>query len=251
MKVFAVICALVFSASCGVTAPPLTADTYEQYLLASSQLTCEAGLRCCGTLCDPAADASFYQQSARTLHYLAEGLLRYDPRAAAACLAGLADRYAGCDASTVDKPVVAACAKVLIPQSPVGGQCEAGIAACVPGSICVNDRCVALGQLGQGCQPNGSLSCDAGLFCPIQFPYVCTTLFPVGQACPNGIGCAAGAYCTQMQTSYVCTAYARLGEPCSASKLCDPAASLLCLPAGTCQVQPVPRTIREQLCSLR
>jgi len=241
--------ALSFTMGCGVPVPNTAPATYTDYLKASSQLTCAAALGCCGTVCSTTTDAAFYQTAARTLDYIGQGLIGYDATAAQTCLLGLSKRYAMCDAPAISLPVPPACTQVLLPKSPVGGPCEAGVSACVPDSFCRVGRCVAAGQLGMSCTTSQGGSCAGGLFCSSS-TFTCMLTIAAGQTCTGAIPCVAGTYCGGT-LPLSCMPYGQTGQACSDTKPCDPTASLVCSAAGTCQPPLVAQTIREQLCALK
>jgi hypothetical protein len=236
--------------SCGVSAPTAAVSTYADYLKAINQITCEATLRCCGTLCSDAKDATFYTTAARTQDYIAAGLLAFNSQAAQDCVTGAGQRYSMCDATIASQPPPMACSNVLTPKSPAGGQCETGIPACVPNTLCQNGVCVAEGVAGQACVGGNPAACGSGLFCDTT-KALCAPIVMEGGVCASGFGCVTGTYCHPMPPGMpTCVAYSQQGQACAAGMPCDPTASLVCM-AGTCQALPVPLTFRDQLCGLK
>lgn len=244
MRFPGLLCAALFTLACGVQAQSTTPETYSDYLKQNNQVVCEARLRCCGTVCSDAADASYLKLISRTLEYLELGLVKYDSAAATTCLSSLAARYTSCDTAVLELPALMSCDKVLVPAAPIGSMCEAKVPSCTPDAACIGGRCTALLKLGQTCN--------------------------------MGIACASGSYCNTAMSPFVCTAYSQLGETC-VGKQCDPTAGLLCLPTmlcgkpqptgspcmnanqcasgfcdaslTSCQPQTVPLTFSQQLCA--
>lgn len=290
MKRASLLGAALFAASCGVSPSTTSPDTYADFLKLSNQLTCEASLRCCGTVCRPTTDAAFYGASGRAFDYLKAGLLGFNRQAAIDCLAALQVRYTNCDAALYELPATTACSSVLSPQAPIGGMCETGINSCGPSATCNNLSCTVRRTAGQACSPAlSSTPCvNNADICCTTCTGLCSANIPIGQTCLLSSGapaCQSGSFCPP--TVLKCTAYAEFGQPCMDAKLeCNPKSGLACLPAtqtcglpqvndtpctnsaqcmsaycrlpnlpsltqGTCQPQPVPLTVRQQLCQNR
>lgn len=290
MKRASLLGAALFVLSCGVSPATTTPDTYADFLKLSSQLSCEASLRCCGTVCSPTTDAAFYQPSTRAFDYLKAGLLSYDRQAAGDCLAALQTRYTRCDAAISELPPSTACSNVLSPRGSVGSACETGINTCSPDTFCANVSCAVRRTANQSCNANLSTSIclNSSDSCCTACTGVCSAGLAIGQACTNtvnAIACQPGAFCPPGVGK--CTVYAESGQPCTDVMLpCNPRSGLVCLPAsqtcgvpqpndrpctnatqcmsaycllpnfpsttqGTCQPQPVPLTVRQQLCQPR
>ena len=290
MKRASLLGAALFALSCGVSPSTTTPDTYADFLKLSSQLSCEARLRCCGTVCNPTTDAAFYMTSLRVFDYLNAGLLGYNRDAAVDCLAALQTRYASCDAAIYELPPTTVCSNVLAPQASIGGMCETGINSCGPNAVCSNVSCTVRRTTGQPCSPALSTTpcVNAADSCCTTCTGVCSANIPIGQTCilnNSASVCQSGSFCPP--TVLKCTAYAEFGQPCMDVKLeCNPKSGLVCLPAnqtcglpqangsfctssaqcmsaycqlpslpspsqGTCQPQPAPMTVRQQLCQTR
>ena len=280
------LCAAVFCLSCSVEPATTTPNSYADFLKLANQLTCEASLRCCGSLCTPTTDAAFFRPRARELTFLNVGLFEYDRSAASECLAALQQRYTNCYAALPGLLPNTACGRVLVPSAPVGSVCETGVNPCGPGSTCVSTSCAIRRAANESCPSSTPTACagdqDSCCFACTGF---CAAMVPIGQTCSNNSQmpqCQAGAFC--LTTTARCTAYAESGQPCNATAIpCDPRAGLLCLPAsqtcgppqpngaactdgsqctstycslpsypaptqGTCQPHPAPLTVRAQLC---
>lgn len=280
------LCAVVLCLACNLEPATTTPATYADFLKLSSQLTCEASLRCCGSLCTPTTDAAFFRPRARAFTYLNAGLFEYDRQAAIECLAALQQRYTSCDAALPGLPPNTACGRVLVPKAPVGSVCETGLNPCDSGSICVNASCTIRRTATESCvslTPTECLSDQDS--CCLACTGLCAAALPIGQACTNNnpaVQCQAGAFCPSLAAK--CTAYAESGQTCSATTLpCNPRSGLSCLPGsqlcgppqpdgatctsgtqcasthcllpnypaltqGTCQPHPAPLTVRAQLC---
>ncbi len=275
------LCAAAFSAGCGVQASATTSnpDTLEAYYRVDNQLTCEARERCCGTTCSTATDSTFYRNATRTLEFVSQGLLRYDPAAAADCLAFRSGYYSTCDKPVFQLPKTpASCGKILVPNTPAGGQCDNSIGNCVAETVCTAGTCIALPAVGQTCGLSGP-PCVSTAYCEVA-TNTCRALPSSGQSCAmSGFACAKGFYCDAV--TRLCTANGQSGQACSGSKPCDDTAGLICLsnstcglpqPDGapcssathcqsgrcsgviagsTCQPQLAPTTLRQQFCGLR
>lgn len=282
------ICAVLFCLSCDVEPATTTPETYADFLKLSSQLSCEASLRCCGTVCTPKSDAEFYLANPRASAYLSAGLLAYDRQAAVDCLTAMQQRYTSCDAAIPSLPPNTACTKVLTPQATQGGRCETGLNTCSANLTCnnVSTTCTLRRFEGESCTSTSTVCATERDSCCQACSGLCSTLFPVGTACTVGYGVpqCQGGFC--QSTTNRCVAYAQAGQPCTPTTLlCNPAANLVCLPSttcgmaqqngatctdatqcvsaycfqpnlgtssqGTCQPQPAPITVREQLCASR
>src|SRR5262249_7615822 len=139
-------------------------DTYADFLRLSSQLGCEASLRCCGTVCTPPVDAAFYNPSMRSLAYLDAGLFAYDAQAAIDCLTAMQQRYASCDAAIPTLPPNTACSKVLRPKAAIGGRCETGINTCAADAVCLAvSNCSLRKRSDESCGTSGTPYCQSEL----------------------------------------------------------------------------------------
>ena len=275
------LCAAALSPGCGVQASSTTSnpDTLEAYLRVDNQLTCEARERCCGTTCSTGTDATYYKTAARTLDFVNLGLLRYDAAAASDCLAARAKYYSACDTPVIQLPKIpASCGKILVPNTPAGGQCDSTIGNCVAETVCTAGTCIALPAVGQTCATTGQPCVSTG-YCEVATS-TCRALPGNGQSCAmSGFACSKGFYCDSV--TRLCTANGQSGQACSGAKPCDDTANLICLsnstcglpqPDGapctsaihcqsgrcsgvvagsTCQPQLAPQTLRQQFCSLR
>jgi hypothetical protein len=278
--------AAVFCLACNIEPATTTPATYADFLKLSSQLTCEASLRCCGSLCTLTTDAAFFRPRARAFTYLNAGLFGYDRPAAVECLAALQQRYTSCDAALPGLPPSIACDGVLIPQAPVGSVCETGVNPCGPGSTCVNTSCTIRRTATESCASATTTQCLSDEdSCCLACTGFCAATLPIGQVCTNtnpAAQCQAGAFCSSSVAK--CTAYAESGQTCSAATMpCNPRSGLRCLAGsqtcgppqpdgavctdgtqcasthcllpnypgitqGTCQPHPAPLTVRAQLC---
>lgn len=275
------LCAAAVSSGCGVavTASSTNPDTYEGYLKANGQLACEAAERCCGTTCGTGSDMNFFKSSTRRLEFIAQGLLRFDPAAAAACLAYNSQRLSVCDKPLFQLPKQpTACDKIIVPNTQAGGMCDNMIGNCVAETVCTSGTCIALPTVGQPCAVSAP-RCVSTAYCDTAMGSVCRALPSIGQSCAmSPFLCASGSYCDA--TTRLCTGNGQSGQACSGTKPCDTTAGLVCLsnstcglpqPDGspcsspdhcqsercsgiiagsTCQPQLAPRTLRHQLCSL-
>lgn len=277
--------AAAFSVGCGVQASSSSSnpETLEAFFKVSNQLTCEASERCCGTTCSTASDATFYKNTTRTIEFINLGLLRYDPAAAAECLAATSQYYSVCDKPEFQATKLpTACSKYVVPNTQAGGMCETAIGNCVPETLCTSGTCIALPAVSQPCAPLGTNPrCVTTAYCETTvMGSVCRALPASGQSCGvSGGQCATGFYCDG--TTLLCTANGQSGQACSGTKPCDTKAGLVCLsnstcglpqPDGapcssnthcqsvrcsgtiagsTCQPQLSPITIRHRLCNLR
>lgn len=276
------LCAAATSMGCGVsvTASSTSPDSYEGYLKATNQLSCEASERCCGTTCGTGGDMSFYKNSTRTIEFIGLGLLRYDPAAAAECLSWQTQRLSVCDKPTFQLPKQpAACGKVVVPNTQAGGMCDSTIGNCVAETVCRSGTCIATPVVGQACATS-SPQCVSTAYCDVAGGSVCRALPMGGQSCAqSGFQCGTGFYCDSM--TRLCTGNGQSGQACSGNKPCETTLGLVCLsnstcgmpqPDGspctspdhcqsarcsgvttgsTCQPQLSPTTLRHQLCSLR
>lgn len=277
--------ATAFCLSCSIEPAITTPTTYADFLKLSGQIVCEAGLRCCGSLCRPTTDAEFFQQRARMLTYLNAGLFAYDRQAAADCLVARQQRYTSCDAAIPELPSLAVCSRVLSPQAPVGSVCESGVNPCGPGSACVNVSCTLRRLSNEFCPTTSTPECRNDQdSCCMACTGLCAAMIPIGGTClpaSPSTQCQTGSFC--LGTTAKCTAYAMSGQACSAALPCVPNAGLSCLPGsqicgppqpdgatctdgsqcmstycllpnypaltqGTCQTHPSPMTVRAQLC---
>lgn len=270
------------SVGCSVTPASTSPSTMREYLATYNQITCEARLRCCGTVCSDATDDAYYKSYSRLLDYVNEGLLKFDPAAAAACLASYAEYSKTCDTAVVNLPVLSPmCNTILVGNTQAGGQCDTAITPtnCVADTTCTGGTCVAKAKVGEPCL---TVSCVAAAFCDTSLPQpVCKARLAAGQTCTGNAQCQATAYCDNSVLPRVCTDYGKAGQPCSATKLCDTASQLGCLPSQVCggpqndgaactsaaqcksgrcagvapnqvcQPQLSPQTYRDQLCGLR
>lgn len=281
------LCAAIFCLACNIEPATKTPTTYADFLKLSSQLTCEASLRCCGSLCTPTTDAAFFRPSARAFTYLNAGLFEYDRSAAVECLAALRQRYTSCDAPLPGLFLPdTACGRVLIPKAPIGSVCETGVNPCGPGSICVNTSCPIRRTASESCGSATTAECLGDQdSCCLACTGFCAATLPIGMACTSNnpaAQCQAGAFCPSGIAK--CTPYAESGQTCSAATMqCNPRSGLVCLPGsqtcgpprpdgatctdgaqcastycllpnypgvtqGTCQAHPAPLTVRAQLC---
>ncbi len=277
------LCAAAASVGCGVSVTTSTTnpDTYEGYLKAVNQLGCEASERCCGTTCSTSNDMNFLKTSTRALEFISQGLLRYDPAAAAECLAWQSQRLSVCDKPSFQLPKQpTACTKVTVPNTQAGGMCDTTIGNCVAETLCRSGTCIAIPTVGQACSTTFFPPCISTAYCDIVGGNVCRALPSGGQNCAMTNQCATGFYCDSM--TRLCTPNGQSGQACSGTaKPCDTAAGLICLsnstcglpqPDGspctspdhcqsarcsglitgsTCQPQLSPTTLRHQLCGLR
>jgi hypothetical protein len=269
-------------AGCGVsvTTSSTNPDSYEGYLKATSQLSCESQERCCGTTCAVGNDMNFLRNSTRTIEFIGLGLLRYDAAAAAECLSYQTQRLSVCDKPTFQLPKQpAACGKVIVPNTQAGGMCDSTIGNCVAETVCRSGTCIAAPTVGQACATSAPV-CISTAYCDSLGGNVCRALPTGGQACsmPSNL-CATGFYCDG--TTRLCTPNGQSGQACSGVRPCDTTAGLVCLsnstcglpqPDGspctspdhcqsarcsglvagsTCQPQLSPPTLRQQLCGLR
>jgi len=278
------ICAALFFAACDIEPATTNPDTYADFLKLSSQLSCEASLRCCGTACTPTTDFKFYQPNARALAYLDAGLFNYDRQAAISCLDAMKQRYTRCDAAINDLPSNGVCGNLLTPNAPVGGVCDTIRNTCAAGNQCGTSSCTYREPADSSCEPNTVFCTSDQDSCCTYCTGLCYAALAVGATCTPGNTqptCKVGAYCSSTQR---CTLYAELGQACSeASQPCNPKSGLVCLPGdsqcglpqpngstcinashcasgycklpnflmltqGTCQTMPAPITVREQLC---
>lgn len=288
MRPAPLICVVALALGCGIEPAITTPETYTDFLKLSSQLTCEASLRCCGTPCSPSTDAGFYRASARQVDFIAQGLMTYDRQAAIDCLAALKARYTSCDARVNTLPPSTACNSVVLPKAPVGSSCESPVPVCGPDSTCSNNTCtvrqafssacsIAVGyctsqsdtccitcsglgtcvpflKLGQTCSPGSSqMQCAPGTYCPSVAPQVCTAAGEQGQSCSatpaTACNVTKGLVCL---SSLTCGPPQPDGSPCSSNAQCTSGSCFLSqLPmttVGTCQAQIAPPSVRQQLC---
>jgi hypothetical protein len=287
MKRAILICIATASLACGIQPQATTPETYTDFLKLSSQLTCEATLRCCGTLCSPGADAGFYRATPRALDYIAAGQMTYDRQAAVDCLASLQLRYTSCDALVTTLPPSTACSNVLVPKAAAGASCDMSMPVCAPDSVCSNNTCFvrrsltqsclqqlgyctsdsdtcciactgsgncrALAKVGQACTPGSSTTCAPGGYCPTSSPYNCLPSGEQDQTCDPNIAAScnsrSGLVCL---TTLRCGTPRPLDSPCTTSPQC--ASGFCSVPGtttGTCKQPAPPPTVRQQLCPQR
>lgn len=280
--------AAIFAVSCDVEPTTTTPESYVDFLKLSSQLRCEASLRCCGTLCTPKSDAEFYMANPRTMAYLNAGLFAYDRQAAVDCLTALRQRYTSCDAAIPDLPPTTACSKVLRSMATLGGRCETGVNTCSENTYCsnVSSSCTLRRFDGETCVSTNVFCTSESDSCCQSCSGLCTALIPVGGTCTassSAAQCQAGFYCPT--ATLKCTAAVPEGQPCNLTTPCNTAAGFVCINnqicgrpqangasctdgnqcissyclqpnlgtslQGTCQPLPAPLTVREQLCASR
>ncbi len=281
MRLYGFLGLVALSAACGASPASTTPGTLREFLVTANQINCEAKLRCCGTVCSDNSDDAYFKQYSRVQDFVAAGLLRFDPAAASACLSSMVERNKVCDLALTEVPATStSCDKVVLGNAPAGGICEnvSGVSTCAADTTCNGGSCVAKARVGESC---ATLTCVPGSYCDAGMGQpTCKAANPAGQACTSNSQCVTGTFCESV--ARVCTAYSTAGQPCSATKMCDPNVSnLYCLPnnvcggpqsdgapctssnhcksgrcsttgtgTGSCQPHPTPRTYRDSLCSL-
>jgi len=284
MRLFGFFGLALLCGACGVSPANTSPSTYREFVTTANQITCEARLRCCGSVCSDGGDEGWFKNHSRIQDYIAAGLLRYDASAAAACLATEAERNKVCDRALTEVPNSSnSCSLVVVGNAPAGGLCDNpnGISTCSADTFCSGGSggtCMAKAKVGESCT---TVTCVPAAFCDSSMGApTCKARIPAGQACTSSSQCMTGAFCDA--TLRVCTDYSKAGQPCSGTKPCDPLdTNLSCLPSnvcggpqndgasctsgaqcksgrcnrpgtepGTCQPHPTPRTFRDSLCSL-
>ena len=287
MKRAILICTTAAFLACDIQPATTTPETYTDFLKLSSQLSCEATLRCCGTLCSPSADAGFYRATPRALDFIAAGQMTYDKQAAVDCLAALKARYTSCDAVVTSLLPSTACSNVLVPKAAAGTSCDMSLPVCGPDSVCSNNTCTIrkaltqscpnqlgycisdsdtccitctgfgncrpLAKIGQACNPGSNSVCTAGSYCPSVSPFTCLASGEDGQTCDPNIAASCNS-----KSGLVCLSTMRCGtprpvdSPCTNSTHCESGfCSQPTTAPGTCQQPAPPPTVREQLCPQR
>ncbi len=148
-----------------------------------------------------------------------QGLARYDPVAAAACLDALPRTCWTLSDWNLEKWqffATSICRKVFTGAVPPGGACCGGIMCttqmCNVGGSCAPEPLVSLGG---HCDSNANLQCDFDLVCSPEGR--CEGLLPIGASCPDVTWqvCAPPAGCPIAgPTPGICTARPDEGEPC-------------------------------------
>lgn len=247
MKRVLVLLCVIAPLACGVSPRSEAPGSYSEYLKRSSQLTCEARLRCCGTVCGSTEETAVRTTAALLDRYLTRSLVSYDAEAAAACLQAQSQRLSDCDASVEGLPSIAACDRVLIPLNPVGGTCETKVTSCVPEASCIQNRCVARPRVNDAC--TSTVGCSPPAYCNLSTAR-CVPYIESGQPCNTaGAMCNPGANLS-CHPSVVCLPPQPDGAACAntshcISRFCDPVARI-CAPAAP---QTLPMSLREQLCA--
>jgi hypothetical protein len=169
----------------------------------------------CGRVADRATCEAWTTDQAPSISAaVASGKLRYDGKAAAACL----DQYNRADCSVTAQAAPSRCPEVI----------EGNVA---PGGACSNDDQCANGS----CQVNGA--CAAGTCCA----GTCVAdaaAKPIGAACQGSDRCVGDAYCEESATGQgTCRNRLPAGSKCDLGQLCARGSSCL---DGTCR-RPVAR----------
>ena len=170
---------------------------------------------------------------------LAVGAARYDPVAAAACLAAFREQTPACSPPAM--PEAPACNQILTPISiETGARCAPGASCRETTDLCAGaaceETCRPAGGLGQPCL-NGN--CSTGSYCNTT-TQTCTAQLPAGSPCRFN-ECDSSSYCTAVGDSgwdagYSCRPYVPVGGACRSTE-CGPAA--YCGVSNTCATRKV------------
>jgi hypothetical protein len=135
---------------------------------------------------------------------------------------------AQCKGGRCRRPEGSACG-VCGPPSNIGKPCFAN-RDCIAGAVCVIDRCVKAGEIGQDCVPE-QVPCNAPLAC---VNHKCAAPLAQGEACgtPNVAPCDArkGLFCNTATDQCDIAIYSKLGGTCSVKS----DAITLCEGSGHC-----------------